>query len=296
MAEQEQPLVSVRVITYNSSKTVIETLDSIYNQTYPNIELIVSDDCSKDNTVAICRDWLEVHKGRFVRTELLTVRKNTGVAGNINRAEKACQGKWIKGIAGDDVFLPNSIQDCVDYVVSHPDTMFLFGKQKTFGALEERCKEIDKWFDYSFFNMTQEEQLHRLIFEGNCIPATTSFYHHERMKAIGVKNDERIPLLEDWPKWINLLRAGVHFDFLNKVIVMYRVSESSLSTATNQSLAFRQSNALFYQLYQFPYEFKEGNKKQAVEKWLRAQNLISTNKLWHIIFKLYKIIVMHKIH
>ena len=73
------PLVSVPVITYNSSKTVLETLDSIYNQTYQNLELIVSDDCSTDNTVGICREWIEAHKKRFVRTELLTVEKNTGV-------------------------------------------------------------------------------------------------------------------------------------------------------------------------------------------------------------------------
>jgi alpha-1,3-rhamnosyltransferase len=91
MEEKEQPLVSVRVITYNSSKTVIETLDSIYNQTYPNIELIISDDCSKDDTVAICREWVNQHKERFARTEILTVPQNTGVSANINRSEKACR-------------------------------------------------------------------------------------------------------------------------------------------------------------------------------------------------------------
>ena len=47
------PLVSVVVITYNSASTIIETLDSIREQSYKNIELIISDDCSKDNTVDI---------------------------------------------------------------------------------------------------------------------------------------------------------------------------------------------------------------------------------------------------
>ena len=71
-----QPLVSVTVITYNSSKTVLETLDSIKAQTYQNLELIVSDDCSTDDTVELCRNWIEQNKERFVRTELLTVEKN----------------------------------------------------------------------------------------------------------------------------------------------------------------------------------------------------------------------------
>lgn len=45
------PLVSVIVITYNSAQYVVETLDSVYSQTYENIELIVTDDCSQDNTI-----------------------------------------------------------------------------------------------------------------------------------------------------------------------------------------------------------------------------------------------------
>lgn len=58
----EQPLVSVSVITYNSAKTVLETLESIKAQTYQNLELIVSDDCSTDNTVELCRNWIEQNK------------------------------------------------------------------------------------------------------------------------------------------------------------------------------------------------------------------------------------------
>lgn len=75
MSKPDIPLVSVSVITYNSAKTVIETLDSIKAQTYQNIELIVSDDCSTDNTVEICRDWLTKNEKRFVRMELITVEK-----------------------------------------------------------------------------------------------------------------------------------------------------------------------------------------------------------------------------
>ena len=259
----EQPLVSVTVITYNSAKTVFETLESIKAQTYQNIELIVSDDCSTDNTVELCRNWIEQNKSRFVRTELLTVDKNTGTSANLNRAEAACQGEWIKGIAGDDILMPNCIGDCMDYVIEHPDTIYLFGKQKAFGASEERCKEIDAVFDYTFFNLTQEQQLHRLVFDGNCVPATTLFYNRVADQKVGIKNDERIPLLEDWPKWINLLRAGIKLHYVDKVLVKYRVG--GISTGNRASLKMYRSGRLFDFYYRFPEWYKQ-NQDEAIRR------------------------------
>ena len=131
------PLVSVAVVTYNSSKTVIETLDSIFNQTYPNLELIVSDDRSTDNTVEICREWIDAHKERFVRTELLTVEKNTGVSANMNRGADACEGEWVKDIAGDDVLLPDCVETCVEYIQNHPEAVCVFANVEVFGGDED---------------------------------------------------------------------------------------------------------------------------------------------------------------
>lgn len=296
MSKKVLPLVSVPVVTYNSAMTVIETLDSIKAQTYPNIELIISDDCSTDNTVEICRKWLQQNQEKFVRTELVTVGKNTGVAANNNRVEAACRGDWVKGIAGDDILLPNCVQDCMDYVAEHQDTTYLFGKCKAFGVDDERCKQIENIFDYSFFLLKQEEQLHRLLTESNCIPATTAFYNRERVQALGVRNDERIPNMEDWPKWINLLKAGVKLHFIDKVIVKYRVSENSLSTRRTYSPAFAKSMALFYKYYQFDYEYEHGSKKQAIENWLRSQYTITQSKMWYVLFKAYKMLIMHKMH
>ena len=71
----EQPLVSIIVITYNSSKYVLETLESAKAQTYQNIELIVSDDCSTDNTVEICQNGSKTKNDLFVM-KLITVEKH----------------------------------------------------------------------------------------------------------------------------------------------------------------------------------------------------------------------------
>ena len=226
-----QPLVSVPVITYNSAKYVLETLESVKAQTYQNIELIISDDCSTDNTVELCQQWIEYNKDRFVRTQLITVDKNTGISANLNRAEAACQGEWVKGIAGDDVLLPECISDCIDYALQTPDVIYLFARVKVFGAKEDINLYFEKsTFDYSFFDQCLEDQLERLIFKGNCIPASTLFYNRAKIYEYGITNDERIPLLEDWPKWINALGKGIKFHFMDKQIVNYRIHEGSLST------------------------------------------------------------------
>ncbi len=277
------PLVSVPVITYNSAKTVVETLESIKAQTYQNIELIVSDDCSTDDTVIICRDWIERNKERFVRTELITVEKNTGTAGNCNRAEAACQGEWVKGIAGDDLLMSDCVESCVQYITKHPETIYLFGKQIAFGASKERCEEVNKVFDYTFFYKTIEEQLHKLIFIGNCVPATTAFYNRKEAQKLGIKNDERIPLLEDWPKWINLLRAGVKFYFVDKVLVRYRVGGVSTGRHINKKVYLSERRMCFY--YQYPEWYKE-NPDMAIERVVKDememyQYLIDTNNRLH---------------
>ena len=113
----ECPLVSIVVITYNSAEYVLETLESAKAQTYQNIELIVSDDCSVDNTVETCSRWIEHNKARFVRTKLITIEKNSGIPANCNRGVKAARGEWVKGLAGDDLISEDFVSKCLDGVI-----------------------------------------------------------------------------------------------------------------------------------------------------------------------------------
>ena len=72
-------LVSVVVLAYRSADTIIETLESIKKQTYPQIELIVTDDCSPDNTVEVVESWMRDNKGCLSDMKLVTTKKNTGL-------------------------------------------------------------------------------------------------------------------------------------------------------------------------------------------------------------------------
>ncbi len=88
MQESKDPVISVVVLAYNIQDLVLETLDSIYNQSYPKIELIISDDCSTDQTVERCKKWLDVNRDRFVDAKIVIARKNGGIPANCNQGIK----------------------------------------------------------------------------------------------------------------------------------------------------------------------------------------------------------------
>jgi glycosyltransferase involved in cell wall biosynthesis len=91
-----KPLVSIIVVTYNSSKYVIETLESARLQSYKNVELIVTDDSSSDDTVEICKNWGLLHASHFVNFTIIESRQNQGIASNCNKGLLGASGEWDK--------------------------------------------------------------------------------------------------------------------------------------------------------------------------------------------------------
>ena len=222
-----EPLVSVFVCTYNSSKTILETLESIKMQTYQNIELIVSDDDSKDETVSICKNWVFENKNRFNRTQVITHYPNTGTSGNANRAVSACKGEWVKGVAGDDNLLPNCIVDFVNYINSNPNAKIVFSRVVGFGNLEA-AKHWPFLNVKRFFDNLTPLQFRIVLTAQNFLPAASVYLKKEVWEKLG-GYDESIPLLEDWPFWVKTLANGYKFDFLDKETVAYRFSDTSIS-------------------------------------------------------------------
>lgn len=270
-----QPLVSIAVATYNSSNTIVETLNSIYNQTYVNVELVISDDCSTDNTIELCERWISENKNRFSSIALLSSNENYGISKNFNLAEDACHGEWIKPLAGDDILVNDCIETCINFVINNPEATTLFGRCKSFGADDGRCRSVDSLFDYDFFKLTTEQQFKRLVFGINCVPASTYFFNKAKIFSLGVRNDERIPLLDDWPKWINLLRKGVKFYFIDEILVEYRVG--GVSTSALMSVDMFYSDRLFYFYYLFP-------------EWCKVDLDLAVKKMVESEVSLYKII------
>lgn len=220
-------LVTVRVVSYNAAKTILETLESIKAQTYQNIELIVSDDCSKDETVQIARRWIDKNKERFVRTVLLTVPQNTGVCANMNRSLKASRGVWIKGIAADDILLPNCIEDVMAFVKQNPEAQFVTTLQRVYNETFEE-KNYENTTGYISEKLVQKDaraQLMEVAFSHNiCAPATMC--SRALLENIGGYDDRYG--YEDHPLYISMLEHGYKIFFLPKETVGYRIHNSTM--------------------------------------------------------------------
>lgn len=105
----EFPLQSVCIPAYNHERYIKACLDSILQQTYPNIELIIIDDGSKDRTYDLAAAFVAEHGGRFARVELLC-QANRGLTATCNRLLGLARGEWIHVIASDDILYPRKVQ------------------------------------------------------------------------------------------------------------------------------------------------------------------------------------------
>ena len=111
-----EPLVSVCIPAYNSSAYIEETIRSVLAQEYRNIELIVVDDRSADDTVDIVKR-LQKEDGRI---KLFENQENLGIPGNWSRCLKLCQGEFVKLICADDVIEPNALRLEAAALQEHP--------------------------------------------------------------------------------------------------------------------------------------------------------------------------------
>jgi glycosyltransferase involved in cell wall biosynthesis len=229
--EIDDMLVSVIVIAYNSSKYITETLESIKNQTYKNIELIITDDSSKDNTVDICSEWIEKNKNRFIDTLIVTTEKNTGISGNCNRGLSVATGEWFKLIAGDDILEDKCIYEYVRYIKKNKDVSCISCKITVFSDQEEYPMPFTVP-DY-FFNVSSKRQLRYLLGKNNFIPGSSVFMKLQLVNSLG-GCDERFPMIDDYPLYVKVCDIGQKFYLLNMALVRYRVHSENMSLSGNE--------------------------------------------------------------
>jgi glycosyltransferase involved in cell wall biosynthesis len=249
-----EKLVTIIIVTYNSSKYVEATLESAKNQTYKNIELIVSDDGSSDNTIEICEKWLLDNADSFVFNQLITSLNNTGIPANCNRGVNAAKGDWIKLIAGDDVLDVNCILNYLEFVKRSNAKLFfsdLYNLQNDSVIDVETSPQI-----INFFKMSVVKKYRSFLRNAYFLNIPTIFVNRNTLSDLG-NFDERFKYLEDMPLILKFLKNGYDIGYLNKKTVLRRIHEESISTLSTSTNNFRKE-FLFnlyevYRLHRRPY-------------------------------------------
>lgn len=261
---ENKPIVTVSVITYNSSLYILDTLNSIKDQTYRNLILQISDDCSTDNTIEICKKWIAGNQSRFVKTKIIVPTINTGLSANCNRNWDECETEWLKDIAGDDILLPDCVETYMNYVTGNPESILIFGKSLMFSTRKGVRVFGGYPHDYSYFDLSPVDLHHELIWKGNRLPAASVFYNLRALKQMGVRHDTRIRNIEDYPKWMKISSMGIKFNFIDKDTVLYRCEDTSLSVGMFSPNYFNQEIILC--LYYYLDEIKNDEDKDKIFK------------------------------
>ncbi len=223
-------LVSIVVITFNSSKYVLETLNSVRDQTYEQIELIISDDCSDDETVEICNQWIAKHKCRFTEIKLIVSDRNTGIAQNCNRGILVSKGEWIKIIAGDDALEPDIISCYINFSRSTKGVVAITSQMQAYKDLfcPDNILKIKSAANRKFNSPeTVAHDQFKILLRYNCVSAPTVMLKKEILEKLG-GFDENFPFLEDWPMWLSMTNAGYKMHYVDKISVKYRIHASSI--------------------------------------------------------------------
>ena len=108
-------IVSIVTPTWNCAVFISETIRSIQTQTYQNWELIISDDCSTDNTKKVIEPYLQ----KDSRIKYICNDKNSGAAITRNNALKVAKGKWIAFLDSDDLWMPDKLEKQLKFMVEH---------------------------------------------------------------------------------------------------------------------------------------------------------------------------------
>lgn len=237
-------MVSIIVVTYNSGKTLIETLDSIYNQTYQELELIISDDGSKDETVSLAEEWILKHKTRFIKTKIIQ-SKNTGVTKNCNRGVRAASGEFIQLIAGDDILLENAIEIKLNHLLTYGCDI-VFCKVEPFGENKEQVKKMESFCEngYKIIKKGYECQKENILIDNFIAGPSGNFYTAEFIKEMN-GYDERYPMLEDYPFLYHYIYKGNAIVLIDKILVKYRISSNSLCTKKGSPMDLSQAYFFF---------------------------------------------------
>ncbi|MFP3832288.1 glycosyltransferase family 2 protein [Chryseobacterium sp. SIMBA_028] len=217
----EQPLVTIVVVSYNHSRFIKENLDSIKNQTYKNIQLIVGDDASPDHSVEVFEEWLRENN---YPAEKNFHTQNTGLPTMLNECVELARGKYIKIIAADDFLHPESIEKSVstleqlgnEYGMSFSNTH----------VIDNDSQIIQDIADYDAMGKVDPSIFKEDLLKGNRIAALTVLAKTEVIRETGTYDTQFI--IEDYYRWLKISQKYL-IAYIPEKLAYYRLHEENIS-------------------------------------------------------------------
>lgn len=206
------PLVSVITPTYNSSKYICDTIKSVQDQTFKDWELIITDDCSLDNTVSLVTEMQQ----NDTRIRLFTTKTNSGPAVSRNTAIENSQGRFIAFLDSDDLWGCNKLEIQLSFMKKNRALITYTSYKKIFTDSEDEYKVISP----------SSISYRDLLFSCK-IGCSTVMYDTELIGKV------HMPLVlkgQDWGLWLKILRGGEKASGIKDVLTSYRVRKNSVSS------------------------------------------------------------------
>ncbi|MBQ9253139.1 MAG: glycosyltransferase [Clostridia bacterium] len=266
-------LLSVLLLSYRNLDRVYGTLDSIFRQDYPALELVLSDDASPDFSLQQPRveEYIQHHKGENVqRVCWVSHPENVGTVRNMNDAIRASQGEYLYSFSPEDEFAHEKALSDMVRALEESGREICFGKMQGItpaGEIVDYLLSCES--DYDLLKSYTVEQTRQRLFSRNFLPGACKIMTRRLLEENGLY-PESIRLIEDYPYWLMLTEKGVPFAYLDEVILRYQLN--GISSSGNYSEAFMADMFKIYDQFIFPYDHRFG-PFQGVYNLLKRQGL-----------------------
>lgn len=227
----DTPLVTVIAVCFNHEAFLEECLDSIDAQSYTNLELIIADDSSTDQSQERIRKWAEA---RVPRPKLILHDANRGLCATLNEALTFASGTYVSYISTDDVMEPRKLTEQVAVMQSGSDCVAVVYSDvhvvDEAGVLDPATYGEKHWsFDEPPHGDVFDELLHL-----NFVPAVSALVRRSALDTVGGYDEELV--FEDWDMWLRLA-ADFEFEYSQYLSARHRVVQSSLYQTRRVAMA-----------------------------------------------------------
>jgi alpha-1,3-rhamnosyltransferase len=206
------PLVTAVLVCWNHAKFVRKAVESVFAQTYPNIELFVFDNGSTDGS----RE--ELQRLRSEREFNLFFQDNIGLVPALNLGLEKSNGKYLACLSTDDVWLPDKTAVQVSYLEENPDVHLVAGQIESIDADGNAGP-------FPTIRRPGEPTFAQLMTEGNLVPGPTIMCRIATLKALG--GYDPTLKIEDYPLVLKLTRRGMRVVVLPQSLTLYRFHGSN---------------------------------------------------------------------